>query len=143
MMDEEFTQDVERVMKNIDRAEVLSVFFPRLGKALVIDVRRNETDGPMVRLLPMVSSPQERLRSIGKLRPGFPRLRSLTVIPWPRYVESLVELGVWERLMGRLAAAEAADQGGGMLRQLRQLETDHLASVVQGKGYHTIWAARR
>ena len=55
MMDEEYTHDVERVMENIDRAEVLSVFFPRLQKALVLDVRANETDGPLVRLLPMLS----------------------------------------------------------------------------------------
>ena len=145
MMDEEYTHDVERVMENIDRAEVLSVFFPRLQKALVLDVRANETDGPLVRLLPMLSSPQERLRSIGKLRPGFPQPRSLTVIPWPRYVESLVELGVWERLMGRLSASgseDAVSRGGVMLRRLRLLELEHLASVVRGKGYHTIWSAR-
>ena len=72
MMDEDFAYDVDQVMENIDEAEVLSVFFPRLRKALVIDARRNDTNGAMVRLMPMVKSPQERLRSVWRLRPGLP-----------------------------------------------------------------------
>ena len=145
MMDEDFAYDVDQVMENIDEAEVLSVFFPRLRKALVIDARRNDTNGAMVRLLPMVESPQERLRSVRRLRPGFPRLRSLTLIPWPRYIDSLVDLGVWERLTSRLAdsgSQEAVSECAAMLHQLRRLEKDHLAAVVLGKGYHTIWSAR-
>ena len=145
MMDDDFAYDVDQVMENIDEAEVLSVFFPRFRRALVIDTRRNDTSGPMVRLMQMVASPQERLRSIRRLRPGFPRLRGLTLIPWARYVESLVELGVWESLMMRLTDAgsdEAVGACDAVLDELKRLEKAELGAVVMGKNYHTIWSAK-
>ena len=145
MMDDDFAYGVDEVMESIDKAKVLSVFFPRLRRALVIDTRRNETTGPMVRLMQMVASPQERLRSIRRLRPGFPRLRSLTLIPWARYVDSLVELGVWERLMQRLrdsGSEEGVLACDAVLDELRRLEKAELGAVVLGKNYHTIWSAR-
>ena len=91
-MDSDFVFDLGDVMKNVENSEVMSIFFPTFRKAVVIDMRSNSTDGPMVRVMAMAASPQERLRSIRRLRPGFPRVRNLTVVPWPRYVDSLVSL---------------------------------------------------
>ena len=51
-------------MKSIDEAEVMSLFFPTFRNAVVIDTRHNDAEGPMVRIVSMVASPQERLRSI-------------------------------------------------------------------------------
>ena len=78
------------------------------------------------------------------MRSSFPRIESLTVIPWPRYVDSLVTLGVWDRIVERLAAsghhdpAPACDE---VLRELRQLEKAELAAVLRGEHYHTICSA--
>ncbi len=123
----------------------MSLFFPTFRKALVIDARTTDEDGPMARVMPMVASPQERLRSIRRLRPGFPGPTNLVVIPWPRYIDSLVNLGVWERIVSRLADSghpEVIEHGlGAVLEELRLLEKAALAAVVVGENYQTIWAA--
>ena len=144
-MDDDFVLDLDEVKKNIDAAEIMSVFFPTFRKAVVIDTRSNTTDGPMIRLMPMAASPQERLRSIRRLRPGFPRVHSITLIPWPRYVDSIVSLGIWERIVQRFSSAgqtEAVQRCEGILSELRRLEKEEFAAVVRGENYHTIWSAR-
>ena len=146
MTDDDFEHDLDEVKRNIDGAEVMSVFFPNLRRSVVIDTRTNERDGPMVRIMPMVASPQERLRSLRKLRPAFPRVHTLALIPWPRYVESLVNLGVWERIVNRFEEAgqsEAVVACEAVLEELRAVEKSEMASVVLGENYHTIWSARR
>ena len=145
MTDDDFEYDLDEVKKNIDGAEVMSVFFPTLRRSVVIDTRTNERDGPMVRIMPMVASPQERLRSLRRLRPTFPRVHTLALIPWPRYVESLVNLGVWERIVSRFDEAgqsEAVAACEAVLEELREIEKSEMASVVRGENYHTIWSAR-
>ena len=144
-MDGDLEQDLHEVMKKIDDAEVVSLFFPTLRKAVVIDTRSNEIDGPMIRIMPMVASPQERVRSITKLRSEFPRVKNLTLIPWPRYVDSLANLGLWDRVVKRLKDTgyeEAVSTCQEVLEELRRLEKVELASVVRGKNFHTIWSAR-
>lgn len=144
-MEGNFLFEIDDVFRNIQKAEVMSIFFPALRKALVVDTRFNSTDGPMVRLLPMAGSPQERLRSIRRLRPGFPRLQNLTLIPWQRYVDSLVNTGVWAKIEDRIkesgdvGAMEACDAA---LKELRHLERKELQAVIVGEGYQTIWSAR-
>ena len=144
-MEEDFVVDIEEVFNSIEQADVMSLFFPTFRKALVIDARSSDKDGPMARVMPMVGSPQERLRSIEGLRPGFPSPKNLVVIPWPRYIDSLVNLGVWERIVSRLADsghAEVVEHGlSAVLEELRSLEKAGLAAVVLGEDYQTIWAA--
>lgn len=144
-MEGNFLFEMDEVFRNVQNAEVMSIFFPALRMALVVDTRFNSTDGPMVRLLPMAGSPQDRLRSIRRLRPGFPRLQNLTLIPWQRYVDSLVTTGVWAKIEDRIResgdvkAIEACDAA---LLELRQLERKELRAVITGEGYQTIWSAR-
>ena len=143
-MDGEFNLDLQEVMDSVDNAEVVSLFFPTFGKAVLIDTRSLGDQGPLVRIMPMVSSPRERLWSLRSLRPEFPRVNSMTVIPWPRYVDSLVTLGVWDRIMRRLAVAGHSDPlttCDALLRDLRRLERDEMAAVLRGDNYHTLWSA--
>ncbi|MCI0437687.1 MAG: hypothetical protein L0177_00970 [Chloroflexi bacterium] len=145
-MDDPSVYDLDELRRNIRDAEVLSLFFPTFRKALVIDTRSNEKVGPMARVMPMAASPQERLRTLRRLRPGFPRVTNLTLLPWPRYVDSLVRLGVWERLVQRLEMAglpNAKAECERLLTELRHHERAELAAVVRGDNYHTIWAARQ
>ena len=146
MMDEDIDFDLDNVLRKIDEAEVISLFFPTFRKSVVIDTRSSDTEGPMIRVLPMVASPQERLRSIRRLRPGFPRLHHLTLIPWPRYVDSLVSLGVWDRITGRFAQSgrnQMVEQCEAVLAELTRLEKDELRGVVRGDNYRTVWSADR
>jgi len=146
LMSGEFEMDPQEVIESVESAEVLSLSFITLRKALVIDTRRSGSEGPLVRIMEIVGSPQERIKSIRRLRAGFLRVRSLTVIPWPRYVDSLVALGIWERILGRVA--ESGDQAAvtaceEALAELTRLEKAEMAAVVKGEGYHTIWASGR
>ena len=144
MTDDDFGNDLDEIARNIDDAEVISIFFPTLRRSVVIDTRTNEHDGAMVRLMPMVASPQERLRSLRRLRPSFPRVQNLALIPWLRYVESLLKLGVWPRVVSRLESAgqdAAAAECGEILKELQAVEKSEMASAVRGENYHTIWSA--
>jgi hypothetical protein len=146
MMDNDFVFDLDDVLKSVSSAEVMSIFFPNFRKAVVIDTRSNSTDGPMVRVMPMAASPQERLRVIRRLRPSFPRVRNLIVIPWPRYVDSLVELGVWDRIVQRVIAAgnnETVVACQQALGELKRTEKEEMAAVVKGLNYQTIWSANQ
>ncbi|HAC19946.1 MAG TPA: hypothetical protein DDY93_13035 [Dehalococcoidia bacterium] len=145
-MEGNFLFEIDEVLRNVQEAEVMSIFFPSFRKALIIDTRSNTDDGPMVRLMPMASSPQDRVRSIRKLRPGFPRLQNLTLIPWQRYVDSLVNLGVWEKIVKRIEesgdpkAIQACDAA---LTELRRLERQELVAAISGDNYQTIWSASK
>jgi hypothetical protein len=144
-MEGNFLFDIDEVIRNVEEAEVMSLFFPAFRKSLIIDTRSNATDGPMVRLMAMANSPQDRARSIRRLRPGFPRLQNLVLIPWQRYVGSLVELGVWGRIVVRIESSgdeDAVKACEAALDELRRIERDELVAAVSGKNYQTIWSAR-
>ncbi|MDP6455577.1 MAG: hypothetical protein QF898_20030 [SAR202 cluster bacterium] len=143
-MEGNFLFEIDEVLRNVQEAEVMSIFFPSFRRALIVDTRSNADDGPMVRLMPMASSPQDRVRSIRKLRPGFPRLQNPTLIPWQRYVESLVNLGVWEKIVTRIEESgdgKAIQACEAALTELRRLEREELVAAISGENYQTIWSA--
>jgi hypothetical protein len=145
-MDSDFVFDLDEIMNSITTAEVMSIFFPTFRKSVVIDIRTSSDERPMVKIMPMVASPQERLRSIRRLRPGFPRVHNLTVVPWPRYVDSLVTLGLWERIVRRFRESndeEMVQRCEDVLSELKRLEKEEMAAVIRGENYQTIWSANR
>ena len=82
MMGNHFFDELDEVKVSILEADVLSLFFPYFGKAILLDTRSNETDGPVIMLTEMVRSPQERIRSLERLRPGFPDVEKMILIPF-------------------------------------------------------------
>lgn len=144
-MDDEFAYNMDDIMRGVDGAEVMSIFFPTLRKAVVIDTRCSETEGPMVRVMPMVSSPQERMRSIRRMRSGFPRAQNLAVVPWSRYVGTLETSGLWAKIVGRFEVAgqtQAANACRQALEELKRLEMLEMAAVIRGDNYRTLWSSR-
>ena len=145
-MNSDFMFDIDGMIKSIDSADVVSIFFPSFRKALVVDPRSNERHSAMVQIAPMASSPQERLRLIRRQRSGLPRVRNLAVIPWTRYVDSLIRLGLWDKLIERLESEgedEAVEECERALTELRQMEREELVNAIAGRNYHTIWSAER
>ncbi len=141
-MEGNFLFDIDDVIQNVSEAEVMSVFFPTFRRALIVDTRTNDSTGPFIRLMPMARSPQDRMRSIRRMRPQFPRPANLTLIPWQRYVGSLVESGVWERIVERVR--QTGDESAladcrKTLAELRKLERDELVAAITGRNYHTLW----
>jgi len=138
--------DIQEVLHAVDYAEAFVIFFPLLRKSLVIDTRSDIENPPLVRLMPQVSSPQERYRVVRRLRPHFPRLEQMPTIPWHKFIRSLFTTGVVDRIRSRLAqfgdreTVVALDEATSELLRLERLE---MASVIQGDNYHTIWPPKR
>ena len=144
---DDFAVDLEELFNDIDNAEVVSISFPTFDKSAVFDMRSSETEGPMLRIMPMVSSPRERIRSVRRLRPGFSRPTGLTVIPWHGYVDTLVQNGIWDKLVERFSQSgpnrnESLDTCGSALRELRRCEKTEMTAAILGDNYHTIWTSR-
>ena len=138
--------DLDEIFQNIESTEVLCLHFPYLRKTLVIDMRSDVEDPPVVRLTAVAKSVEDRFRSIKRMRPRFPQPEKVTIVPWPRYVESLVNLGVWEKVLRRLVDsghAGVAKQCTEAYEELRRLERAELEAAITGKQYHTIWEAPR
>lgn len=145
-MDGDFRLDLDEVLRNIDVAEVISIYFPVLRKAMLIDTRFTVEDPPMVKVVPMAASIEERNRALRKLRPHFPKPKSITVVPWPKYVDSLVRLGVWQKIVERLVDSghkETVRECKRVLEEMQLLEMKELSAVITGENYHTMWARTR
>lgn len=141
-MDGDFRLDVAEIVKNLETAEIICLYFPLLRKTLLLDTRFDVEDEPLVKIVPMVESVEERFRSLRRLRPRFPKPESLTVIPWPKYVDSLLRLGIWQKLVQRFIATGnkgAVRRCHDALEELRRLERDEFSRVVKGDSYHTVW----
>jgi len=67
-------------------------------------------------------------------------------VPWPRYVDSLVTLGLWERIVRRFRESndeEMVQRCEDVLSELKRLEKEEMAAVIRGENYQTIWSANR
>lgn len=144
-MDQDTHLDLDEVRRAIEGADVIGLYFPYFRKTLLLDARSSDVDGPMVRVVPMVRSAAERLETLRRLRPRFGRPRGVTLIPWPRFVASTKQLGVWQLMLERLAGAGEANAEVVLERCYRELMREEQAEfrrAVTGDGYHTLWERR-
>ncbi len=142
MTNNHFYDDLNDVKANILEADVISIFFPNFQKSVLVDTRSNDTDGPSIMLTPMARSPRERVKSMEKLRPGFPEVKNMILIPWLRYIFSLEESGIWELLIERLNQSTHLNSNlaaNTILDELKNLEYLELLDVIKGNQYQTIW----
>jgi hypothetical protein len=145
LLDSDYRIDVSEVNRNIDVADVIALYFPLLRKTLLMDMRTNDVDGPMIRVVPMANTPEERFQSLLKMRPRFGRPESITIIPWPKYAASLVELGIWDRIVRRYADTGSAVSVRECERchaELVKLEREELHRAITGDQYETLWGQR-
>ena len=137
--------DIDAVVQNIDEAQVVSLYFPILRQTLLIDMRCDEANLPLVRVVPMVNNSRERFASLEAMRPGLDRPHSITMIPWARSVAALEWAGVWAHVVSRLEGcgdASTLTEARRAFRQLRSLELVELREAITGRQYRTIWRAR-
>jgi hypothetical protein len=142
MLDSGFDLDIGAVNQNIAEAEVVSLYFPLLQKSLLIDTRSSDSIGPMVSVVPMVNGSSERLRSLRRLRPQFPRPESLTLIPWMGRVGSLSATGVWASLLERLdgcGGERCLEEAQRCFARLNSLEREEMRRAITGEEHRTIW----
>jgi hypothetical protein len=141
-------QFLSQVFSAIEEADVISIFFPLLRRALVIDMRDAPEASPMIRIQGQVNSMEERIASIERMRPGMGKIRSILGVPWLKSVRGLEDAGVLTRLTDRLTQAgmNQAESGPALRSAINQLwKIEHLAFIglVRGEGYKTLWTAKR
>lgn len=132
----------ERMLEAIRTSEVMSVFFIRVGQSLIADLRRGEETGPAVMIDDIVSTPQDRLQSFRRLRPGLPLPERLTLAPWTSAVRDFQESGLLDALLARcrLEGGEGlAGDAATAFKRLAFLEQKYLRDLVKGVGMQTLW----
>lgn len=141
-MDNDFFLDYDEIIRTVQKADVITFRFVVVGQRLLIDNRSSEIDPPLVKLVPRATSIEERFRSLKKLRPRFKLPEKISAIWWPKYVDSLVQRGVWGAVVQRIEEAgfsEAARDAGGVLEELRELERLEVHNAIAGEGYQALW----
>ncbi len=139
MADEGF--DLEETLRALREADVVVIGFGWLQERLLIDGRRNDAEGPYIRVVEPVRSPQERLRELRKLRPGFEDPESFVFFPWAGRVESFVEAELFERVLERCGGDQTAeDDARAALGRLQELDREDLRQAISGGDkYHTLY----
>ena len=141
-MDSDFHIDINEIKRSIDTGDLVALYFPLLRKTLLMDARSNNLDGPMIKVVPMASSPEERFRELLRMRPRFPKPESITLIPWPKYVSSLVRLEVWDSIVRRfleIGPPEIVRQCDDCLQELYRVEQEEIRRAITGENYETLW----
>lgn len=135
--------DIEAVRRVIETADVFVIRFGLLEHRLMVDARLDNEGRPYIKIVPPVSSPEERLRFLQKERPGLPPPEQITVFQWARSITALRDVGLWEAIEQRLdAVAGEAARGlaaSAFREGLRLERADTMALIRGGEGYETIW----
>ena|SRR5437879_4521106 len=135
MLDNVYRWNVQTVLRNMRQAQVISLFFPYLGRALIIDLRCDETEGPLITTDGLVSGPKERLENLRKLRPRFDLPDNITLAPWLgsiRTVESSGALAEVSQRLQRLGRPEAQADLDSAYQELVALERSEVQALIRG-----------
>jgi hypothetical protein len=136
--------NLDEVFEAVGKSDVLVLGFLHLSPRILFDTRPGN-GGPLFRFVPPVRTPEERFAQLRKLRKGLGDPDRFVFIQWPLGLDSLLESGVWERILDhcRAVAAERADADcQGIIDRLRQLDRKEDREAVRGESYRTIWPAR-
>ena len=133
--------DMEEPRRAIAEAEVLVVQFGWLAERLLVDARTSQTAGPYVRVVQPVRTPQERIRQLRELRPGFNDPEAFLFFPWGGRVEAFVAAGLFERIVERCGDdKQARSDCQTALQTLLQLDREDLRqAILGGEKYHTLY----
>ncbi len=146
-MDNAFNVSSSKIIRALAEAEVMSVFFPRFGKSLIVDTRHDAEHGPVVLIDDMVGSAEERLQSIRRLRPEFTEIGQLTLAPWIGSTRTFADQGVMEAIVERFHALGyhgAADDAITVFQELCRHERQLLQDLIAGnlQTTRTLWVRK-
>ena len=135
-----FFDKPEEIIKSLKKTDVISIFFPYIKKTILIDKRSTSDEGSVILLTDIARTPRERILSLETLRPNFPAIENILLIPWTRYVISLKDSGVWKAICDTLEESTTkSDSTDKIFEQLTQLEKRSLINVINGSEFKTIW----
>ena len=111
IMDHDLGIDLDAIYSVIENSDVFIIRFNLIDKRLLVDARTSENELPIIKLVPKVKSAEERYLYLQRERPNMKLPEQITVFEWPRKVELMQELGVWNRINDRMISL-----GGDMLQ---------------------------
>jgi hypothetical protein len=143
MAGEEFGIDLDVILNAVDTADVLVVRFPFIDKRLLVDLRADATDPPVIALVAQASGIEERFRSVRQARPRLPVPERIISFHWPRHAELLQTAGVWERIVRRFK--ESGHRGSEkrceeVWQAMQAEERREVMTAIRGSDrYQTLW----
>jgi hypothetical protein len=139
--------DVQAIRQVVETADVFVVRFALLEHRLMVDSRPDAQGRPYIKIVPPVSSPEERYRFLQRERPGLAPPEQITVFQWPRSITVMRDAGIWAAIEDRLVtvggepALQMAREAYAEGRRLERADT--VALIRGGEGYETIWERPR
>jgi hypothetical protein len=139
-------------LEDASQVEVWVIYFPAIRKSLIVDTRNNNLDRPMVKVVGMVNSIEERIESIRQMRPRFPRVEKIVFVPLPLDVASIERSVLWSKVTEKFVEAgdrESLTACESSLAELGELEREvkqnhnNRGAVMGGLGFETIWERSR
>ena len=70
----------------------------------------------------------------------------MILIPWVRYISTLVESGIWDSIVNRLEQSTLDDPDNSadlLLLELKEMERIELLAAIKGPKYETIWSRHK
>jgi len=135
MLDNVFRWNAGAVLRNLREAAIVSLWFPYIGKALIVDLRHDDREGPLVTVDGLMAGEQARMESLNKLRPRFQMPENVLLAPWIGPVRSLESSGALRDLRNRLELSghdQAVADLQGAYRRLTALERAEAVSLIRG-----------
>ena len=128
-------------LRAIDQAEVLVVGFVWLTELLLVDARRADGVGPYVKVVQRVRSPQERIRQLREIRPGFEDPDPFMFFLWKSRIDAFEAAGLFDRIRARCAGDSQAEADCDLaFAELRELDRkDIRQAIFGGEKYHTLY----
>ena len=143
-MESRFDRYMKEVLDSVEQAEIVCIIFPLLNQCLIYDDRHTEVDPPRITVSQPLGSAERRLRQLNRARPNVPRASELTAFPWAGSVTSLVQSGIWDKMVNRMIDSgfrEAADACRTTVTELLAWERRFYVSMIRGDGpFHTLWS---
>jgi len=127
--------NVQAVLRTMHEAQVMGLFLPNIGRALIIDLRCNELEGPVIAVDGIMAGAQECIDSLKRVRPGFESPENLTLAPWLGPVRGLDETGALADLAARLDLLGRPEAKGALDRayaELLEVERGEIMSLIRG-----------
>jgi hypothetical protein len=141
-MDNIFDTYHERIIEAIREGDVVCIFFPRLGKTLILDLRQSIETPPAIMVDNMVSNARERLESLQRMRPEFPMPEEVRLAPGVGFIRSLRETGVYDAMIERCEQTgnrEVVQECRDAFVELERIERRLVRAIIRGDTTRTIW----
>ena len=87
-VDTDYPINLSEIHRLIDTAEVLIIGFTLFPERLLVDARYDAQEGPLIMMVPSVSSIEERREYLRGLRPRFALPERIMFFIWPKPVAS-------------------------------------------------------